>query len=82
MMTHELKTWPEYFESILTGEKTFEIRKNDRDFKRGDILILREWSPETEQYTGRYIHRVVTYILDPKNALNVDFGEHVIMSIK
>ena len=32
-MTHELKTWPGYFEEIFMGHKTFEIRKNDRNFK-------------------------------------------------
>ena len=44
-MTHDLKTWPEYFEPILTGRKTFEIRHDDRDFKTGHVLHLREWLP-------------------------------------
>lgn len=62
-MIHELKTWNEYFEEVLMGHKTFEIRKNDRDFKKGDTLILKEWNPKTEQYTGREMARKVTYIL-------------------
>lgn len=24
---HELKTWPDFFARVLSGEKTFEIRK-------------------------------------------------------
>ena len=37
----ELKILPEYFEAVKSGKKTFELRKNDRDFCVGDILILR-----------------------------------------
>ena len=35
-MIHALKTLPEYFEAVLENKKTFELRKNDRDFKVGD----------------------------------------------
>lgn len=65
-MEHELKTWPEYFEEVLNGNKLFEIRKNDRNFKCGDILILREYDPFVKSYTGREIRVKVTYILDKK----------------
>lgn len=55
MKTHNLKCWPEYFGLILRGRKTFELRRNDRDFKIGDTVELNEWEPEYEQYTGRRI---------------------------
>lgn len=42
-MTHELKILPKYFEDVMTGKKNFEIRKNDRDFKVGDYLLLKEY---------------------------------------
>lgn len=45
MKTHELKTWPQYFSPMVTGAKKFELRKNDRGFQIGDLLILREYSP-------------------------------------
>lgn len=61
-VTHALKTWPYYFVPVLHGIKTFEIRKNDRDFKEGDQLLLREWDPRSEDYTGRECVRWITYI--------------------
>jgi len=61
-MTHELKTWPEYFEAIASGAKTFEIRENDRDFKVGDILVLEEYNDNSKKYTGRAEVRVITYV--------------------
>ena len=64
MNIHELKTWPEYFQEVDNGNKPFEIRKNDRGFEVGDELLLMEWNPETEAYTGRGIAKRVTYMTD------------------
>lgn len=61
---HELKTWPTYFEATIENRKHFELRKNDRDYKVGDILHLREYNIEHHQYTGREFWLRVTYILD------------------
>jgi hypothetical protein len=64
MKVHTLKTWPEYFTHIVNGIKTFEVRKNDRDFKVGDILRLEEWNPETGLFTSRYCTKEVIYLLN------------------
>lgn len=61
--THDLKTWPQFFEAILSGVKTFELRKNDRGFRKDDTLRLHEWDPEIGRNTGRVIERKVSYIL-------------------
>ena len=45
-MTHELKTWPEFFTETRAGRKKFELRRNDRDFQVGDQLLLKEWNPK------------------------------------
>lgn len=64
LTTHELKCWPEYYGEVEAGRKTFEIRKDDRGFRVGDKLILREYNPQSQTYTGRSCQRVVTYITD------------------
>lgn len=61
-MVHELKTWPEYYEKVISGEKTFEIRKDDRGFKTGDVLHLREWDQTTGAYTGQETVVKVVYL--------------------
>jgi len=45
MKTHELKCHPHFFAAISEGKKTFEIRRNDRDYRVGDRLDLREYDP-------------------------------------
>ncbi len=62
MKQHQLKTHPEPFAAIEIGVKRHEIRKNDRDFQVGDILILKEWLPTSEVYTGKQIIAEVAYI--------------------
>jgi hypothetical protein len=66
MKVHELKTLPSFFECVSNGKKPFEIRKNDRDFTLGDVLLLREIEPnhagQNEPYTGRMKAVKVTYI--------------------
>jgi hypothetical protein len=74
MRWHELKTDPEAFDAVMRGEKTCEIRRNDRDFKVGDGLLLRRTKytgnqmhmrPEAcpLEYTGEECRRVVSHIV-------------------
>jgi hypothetical protein len=65
MATHELKTWPEPFAAILSGVKRHEVRKADRPFAVGDTLLLREYDPEKQSYTGRFTDVQVTYLTGP-----------------
>ncbi len=59
---HVLKILPEYYEPVSEGIKKFEIRKNDRDFKVRDYIVLREW--DGKRYTGKYYTGRISYILD------------------
>ena len=73
-MQHELKILPQYFKSVKEGAKTFEIRTNDRGFKVGDTLLLKEWyKGDTDykddiytpcHYTNNEITKEITYIYE------------------
>lgn len=68
MNTHYLKTWQPYYDDIAFGLKPFEVRKNDRDYKVGDILVLQEYDNEINKYTGWELPPLfITYILDDPN---------------
>lgn len=62
-MKHELKILPAYYEAVLSGDKTFEIRFNDdRGFQKGDSVLLLEISPPDGLYTGRELLIKITYV--------------------
>ena len=44
-MNHTLKIWPEFFHAVVIGHKRHEVRKFDRPYKAGDLLLLQEWDP-------------------------------------
>lgn len=50
MKTHALKVWPSFYWELYSGDKTFEIRFNDRDYQKGDILILKAYDPLKKEY--------------------------------
>ena len=56
---HRLKCWPVFYADIVNGSKTFELRRDDRGFQVGDLLILQEWDPEDEEY-GMYQQMIET----------------------
>ncbi len=68
MSDHELKTCREPFQAVFDGEKSFEIRVNDRGFKTGDAVILREWGEEGG-YSGRIIKAKIGYLIQGQYGL-------------
>lgn len=66
-MKHDLKTVQPFFGDVWHGLKDFEVRKNDRDYKLGDFLNLKEYDPITETFKSRSITKKIKYILnDPE----------------
>lgn len=75
MKIHELKILPEYFKVVLSGKKKFEIRKNDRDYRIGDLVILKEYDPIHLEYTGQQFKGKITYLTNYAQSGNyVVFG--------
>ncbi len=68
MQIHNVKCWPNFFQSSKRGDKPFELRKNDRNYQVGDELHLHEWDPQTKEYSGRILVRTIGYILRPEDA--------------
>ena len=60
-MVHEMKLLSQYYDAVESGNKTFELRKDDRNVQVGDILLLKEWTGEL--YTDRQKKVGVTYVL-------------------
>jgi 8-oxo-dGTP diphosphatase len=58
----EKKVLSKYFDKIVSGEKTYELRLADWDCQQGDTLVLNEIDPKTKQPTGRSLKRRVGYI--------------------
>lgn len=71
-MIHELKVKALFYELLIKGTKTFELRKDDRNYKVGDYLALNEIAltenddvpfPDDDwEYTGRSTLFQITHI--------------------
>ncbi len=61
------KAWPEAFQAIVAGQKTFDLRLADFDCAPGDTLVLKEWDPKTKEYTGREISKRIGFVAKSKD---------------
>ncbi|EFL9850008.1 DUF3850 domain-containing protein [Escherichia coli] len=59
---HEVKLHAKYFDLVLEGKKRAEFRKKDRNYERGDMLILHEWVQGV--FTGRKVEARITDVTD------------------
>lgn len=62
MRAHKIKIWPDPFDAVVRENKWHEIRKADRDYRVFDYLLLCEFNPLTDEFTGRYEVRQITHI--------------------
>lgn len=77
-MTHELKIYPEHYKNVMLGIKKVEVRLNDRNYQENDILLLNEYDPNKQKYTGSQVIRKVDFIVKDVAGLAPDY---VVMQI-
>lgn len=64
---HEIKIAAMYYEDVVSGKKSFELRKNDRGYKQGDKLIMLEF--KDGKHTGRIVNADIVYMLEDYTGL-------------
>lgn len=85
---HTLKTIDYCWDAVESGEKTFEIRRNDRGYQRGDIVCLEKIDdrgnyvadPAQGSFSRRKIERKIGFML-----IGGQFGiaaDHVLFSLE
>jgi len=66
-MKYYKKVWLQYFQKIIDGDKAFELRLADWECQEGDFLVLKEWNPDTKDYTGREMVKKITSVFKTKD---------------
>lgn len=64
---HQIRLASMHFDDVVSGKKSFELRKNDRGYKEGDFLEMMEF--KDGKNTGRTVRVLVTYLLDDYTGL-------------
>lgn len=89
MKLHELKILHPYLIDVTIGTKTFELRKNDRDYQVGDLIrfidigeddtttCLSRYEPNIDENT---LYRI-TYVLKDVEKYGLD-KDYCILAIK
>jgi ASC-1-like (ASCH) protein len=78
-MIHSLKIDPEFYDLLKTGKKTSELRKNDRNYKTGDTLVLHAYEKEIGYLDSIVLRFSVTHVLENFDGLKPGY---CILSIK
>lgn len=88
MKLHELKILHEYLIDVTLGKKTFELRKNDRDYQEGDLIRfidIRENEHKISYGVEPYINENtlyrITYVLKDVEKYGLD-KDYCILAIK
>lgn len=82
--THILKCQQPYFNAVWDGHKTFEARLNDRDYKSGDSVVLKDYNPSDDTYGNRQIRADIGFLLSGEKFpfLNKQYVVFTLLNIK
>lgn len=67
-MLHDIKIKSEFADAVLCGDKSFEIRKNDRGYQKGDRIRFMVVGDIARYFSGSKV--VETIYENPKHELN------------
>ena len=88
MKLHELKILHKYLIDITIGRKTFELRKNDRDYQVGDLIHFIDIREDDSTTKNRIEPNIdentlyrITYVLKDVDQYGLD-KEYCILAIK
>lgn len=88
MKLHELKILHEYLVDVDLGNKTFELRKNDRDYQVGDLIRFIDVREDDSTYKNQIEPNIdentlyrITYVLKDVEQYGLD-KEYCILAIK
>lgn len=79
---HIIKCLDVYYREVIRGNKTFEVRKNDRNYNSGDIVVMcevRKHKDGMTHLTGRFSNYEIPHVLKDYPAVQPGF---VVFSIK
>lgn len=64
MADYLLKIEPPFLDALLDGTKTFELRRNDRGYQKGDVLVFDlAWPEHPSETSLRCVRFTVSYVL-------------------
>lgn len=80
MILHILKIEEQYFVKVDAGLKTFELRKNDRDFQVGDLIHIVNLGGNERRSKENDVYQI-TYVLKDVQEYGLD-KDYCILGIK
>lgn len=82
MNIHYIKCTNPYFTEVKDGIKNFEVRVNDRNYSKGDIVYLMEYDFNNNRFYGRSIKVEITYVLHLSSKVFDSGSKHCVFSFK